>query len=414
MEVELTPAYHNVCIDDLSHSVNLARMEGLDEIQDGYVSGIEKMYSALMLASAPTRLAPPLNDSVYVNVSSLLKTGLKMFPLRSDWTFLASNGAEGERPAETSCLLPWSGWAVMRTGWDNDDLFLLLDAGPFGLAHQHEDKLSFVLNAFGCELLTEAGTYTYDLSDMRKYVISARGHNVIHIDGNEQHRAGQKDNRTYVGTSPAALKWETNDVYDYASASYGKDPIEYWGSQKLRNAVHTRRILFVKPEFWIVLDTMIPSDDQEHVYESTFHLQAPSAVIDPLTLSCATHRTENANLAIVPLVTPDLAAKIITGQYQPFIQGWVPGTKSGADSGARPCVYYTRKGRGPIHFLYAFAPYKIGADPAVSSLNSAPSASALAAEINLADGRKLTVSVDTDGIMTVVGVAGKTLHFEPG
>jgi hypothetical protein len=162
----------------------------------------------------------------------------------------------------------------------------------------------------------------YDVSEMRKYVLSARGHNVIHADGLEQHRGGQNPLKAaYIRTKPSFLVWQTNDAFDYASASYGKEPGESWGPQHLRNVVHTRRVLFVKPGYWIVIDSLISSDTKEHVYDSTFHLNTSSATINPVTKAVVTQNPDIANLNILPLVTPDLSAKILTGQMQPFVQG---------------------------------------------------------------------------------------------
>ncbi|MDR3708977.1 MAG: alginate lyase family protein [Capsulimonadaceae bacterium] len=412
-ETELAPGYHCVCIDDLAGVLNLAKLEGY-ETPEGYLGRVENMYAAMMLASAPTRIVPPLNDSGQVNIRGLLNNALKLFPDRADWKYFAADGKEGVAPKETSHLLPWAGWASMRTGWDSDASFLLMDCGPFGLGHQHEDKLTFTLNAFGRQLVHDAGTYQYDFSEMRKYVISARGHNVIHVDGLEQHRAGQDSSGAYVGKAPAALVWETKPEYDYVSASYGREPIEGWGPKRLKNVVHTRRILFVKPDVWIVVDSLVPADTAEHAYESTFHLDAPSAVVDAATNTVTTENKHLANLAIIPLSTADLSARIITGQTQPFVQGWLPTAKSATDTGARPCVYYTRKGTGPVHFLYAFSPYKLGDAPKVASVTPGAGDGPLSALVSLTGGAKIAVSLTASGEMVVDGVGGKPLHFAAG
>ena len=63
--------------------------------------------------------------------------------------------------------------------------FLLFDAGPYGLGHQHEDKLSMFIYALGRVLLTEAGTYSYDRSKYRRYVLGTWAHNTILVDGGQ-------------------------------------------------------------------------------------------------------------------------------------------------------------------------------------------------------------------------------------
>ena len=88
-----------------------------------------------------------------------------------------TEGDETGKPEYTSAAMPWSGFAALRTGWGQDDTWALMDAAPFGRAHQHEDKLSVLLYTNGKFLLTEGGNYAYDESEMRNYVLSTRSHN---------------------------------------------------------------------------------------------------------------------------------------------------------------------------------------------------------------------------------------------
>jgi len=39
---------------------------------------------------------------------------------------------------------------------------MIIDAGPYGTAHQHEDKLNFELYAYGNHLVVDPGTYRYN------------------------------------------------------------------------------------------------------------------------------------------------------------------------------------------------------------------------------------------------------------
>ncbi len=43
---------------------------------------------------------------------------------RPDWTYITSNGTEGEKPDYgPSVIFPWAGQFVMRSGWDADALW---------------------------------------------------------------------------------------------------------------------------------------------------------------------------------------------------------------------------------------------------------------------------------------------------
>lgn len=413
-QIELTPGYHNVVLLCFVGTLRLARLNAIP-LPDGYQAGLEKMYALNLWAMSPDRDVPPLNDSWRIDVPKVLREGVEFFPTRKDWAWIASEGKEGQRPDHASHLFPYAGWALMRSGWDRQARFLLMDGGPFGYAHQHEDKLSFVLHAFGTRLVFDAGSYAYDASAMRQYVLSARGHNVIHVDGLEQHRGGLTGN-AYVAKAPVALTWQTAPEYDYAAASFGTLPEEGWGPSRLKQVVHTRRILFVKPDYWIVLDTLTPSDAAEHTYESTFHLDTPAVLVDEGLRSVVTQNAKGAQLGIFPLPTPELQVRIIQGQEQPFVQGWLPREHALTGAFPRPCVYFTQKGKGTVRFLYVFAPAPEGHPVPVLIVTPGQAEGAqISADIAFRDGQTHRLRFhDKDGLRLERGAGVPTLHIQAG
>ncbi|NLH98117.1 MAG: heparinase, partial [Chthonomonadales bacterium] len=408
-QIELTPGYHNVSLSNFVGALRLARLND-QPLPEGYQAGLERMYDLNMRAMSPDRDVPPFNDSWRVDVPQTLADGLELFPARKDWEWIATDGQAGAKPSVTSLAFPYAGWAVMRSGWDRDARFLMMDCGPFGYGHQHEDKLSFVLHAHGARLVFDAGSYAYDASDMRRYVLSARGHNVIHVDGMEQNRrGGPRDG--YVVKEPVAMVWHTAAGYDYAAGTYGTLPEEAWGRDRKRGIVHTRRVLFVKPDWWIVCDTVDPGDSAERLVESTFHLDAPEAVVDQSSLGITTKR-DGPNLAILPLMVPGLRAQIVAGQTEPALQGWLPKAHGRTGADPRPCVYYSVKASGTVHLLYVFAPYAQGKICPVASVRplNVPDA-ALAAQITITRGRVFLFSLMPDGTCTLTQPDGKDVRF---
>lgn len=364
-QIELTPGYHNVSLRNFVGTLKLAQLNEVT-LPDGYQAGLERMYDMNMRAMSPDRDVPPLNDSWSVNVRQVLSEGLGLFPKRADWEWIATDGKQGKRPSQTSILFPYAGWAVMRSGWDSEARFLMMDCGPFGYGHQHEDKLSFVLHAFGRRLVFDAGSYAYDSSDTRRYVLSARGHNVIHVDGLEQNRRGGPRGG-YVVKAPVDVTWHTDASLDYVAARYGTLPEENWGPAKLRHVVHTRRVLFVKPDYWIVCDTLEPTDQAEHLYESTLHLDAADVAVDQGT-RVVTTKGDGPGLKVIPLAVNGLAVRIVAGQKEPTVQGWLPRRHGLTGADPRPCVYYSLRGAGRLHLLYVFAPAPSGKPFAVEAV----------------------------------------------
>ncbi len=72
-----------------------------------------------------------------------------------------------------------------------DRISVVFDCGEHGLgnlaAHAHADALSFVLRAFGRDVLIDPGTFDYfSYPKWRQYFRSTRAHNTVEIDGQDQ------------------------------------------------------------------------------------------------------------------------------------------------------------------------------------------------------------------------------------
>jgi len=238
------------------------------------VGRLEAMFGVYVALALPDGRYPALNDSSWGRVAGALAPGVALFPERADFAWFASGGKAGAPPQRTSWQLPYAGWNVMRTGWGTQDRYLLFETGPYGLAHQHEDQLGLILHCGGKTLLTEGGTYSYDTSDWRRYILSSRAHNVVLVDGQPQHRAGRRE--TYAVDTPYASRWFSDAGFDFAEGRYDSG----FGARNEVKVVHTRRVLFVKPDYWLVADSFAPPDASEHAFEAMFHLDAATAQMD--------------------------------------------------------------------------------------------------------------------------------------
>ncbi|NQT16548.1 MAG: heparinase II/III family protein, partial [Planctomycetes bacterium] len=209
---ELTTGYHQV---SLRNFVGLYRLARLNEIPmpEEYLQRLERMYAYNLKAMTPEGRLPPLNDAGYTGVVSSLEEGAELFD-NDTFRWAATGAAEGEAPDFTSVAFPYAGQYVMRSGWEADDRYLLFESGPFGIGHQHEDKLSMFIYALGRVLLTEAGTYSYDRSKYRRYVLGTWAHNTILVDGQQQHRSGLRE--TYETEQPLEDLWIHADLFDAA------------------------------------------------------------------------------------------------------------------------------------------------------------------------------------------------------
>ncbi len=407
-QTELAPGYHGVSVRNALGVFDLAKRTG-DNLPPELLGKLERAFDYYQRIMMPDGRSPALNDSGWGGVRGWLKRGLDYFPEREDWRFGATAGREGRPPAYTSCKFDWAGWYIMRTGWDADAKYLLLDAGPFSTGHQHEDKLHFILYAYGRRLITEPGTYSYDASDWRRYVLSARGHNTVLVDGLEQNRRGQR--HTYRNEKPQTNRWFTSPDFDYAEGTYA----DGFGPKRDKTVTHTRRILFAKPRYWIVVDELRPTDAKPHTYEALFHLDAPDAVIDAKTKTVTTTHPTGGNVAIVPLNAGDVAVRIVKGQTLPAVQGWLP---TGKHNVLRPIptAIFKRTGAGTTLMAYALVPFEgnaAAALPRVEPIACEGAAPALAARLRFGDGVEHIVGINDQpgaalsfaGYTTEAGVA---------
>ncbi|MFI5006787.1 MAG: alginate lyase family protein [Solirubrobacterales bacterium] len=186
----------------------------------------------------------------------------------------AFDALEPRPPAGSpSRVFATGGYAVFRSGWEPAGHQLIFDAGPLGCptssGHGHADLLSIQLSAFGQPFLVDPGTYTYTTDPaLRDHFRSSLAHNTVTLDGKSQARpAGPFSWRE---RPRARLRsWILGEDLDFARADH--DAYARLGG----GARHRRRVLFVRRQFWLLVDDIEGSG--EHRVEQRFQF-APLAV----------------------------------------------------------------------------------------------------------------------------------------
>lgn len=355
-EVELTPSYHQVSRSNFMELAKLAQMNKI-ALPEGYLDKLKKMYLFNLYLMDPSGVLPPFNDAEPEKITSSLKEAYEIW---KDEEFLLGStlGKEGKKPEYDSYFFNWAGYYVMRSGWDYSDNCLYFDAGPVGYAHQHEDMLNLYLYSRGKILLTEPGTYEYDKSKWRRYVLSTPAHNTIIVDGKEQHRGDIPGSRLIK--EPLKNPWVSSSLFDYGKGTYSSgyqdnryvaiqyQPSEYIG-EKDASISHTRHVIFLKPYYYIAVDFL--EGKGEHSFESHFHLNAPDAKINEKTMAVHTLRSDSVQLGLFSMDVENLKVKIVKGQEDPIL-GWLPREKRPI-----PTVVYTKKKEAPAIFSTFLYPY---------------------------------------------------------
>jgi len=352
-QMELAPGYHQVSRGNFMRALAPATRNGF-EVPADYLGKLTRMYEYNLRAMMPNGYLPPLNDSGPTRVDQFLREAYETW---GDAKFLwgATGGAEGEPVDYTSVFFPWAGQAVMRSGWTSDDRYLMFEVGPFGTGHQHEDKLGLWVWAFGQPLLTEAGTYTYDRSKWRRFALSTEAHNTIIVDGLPQAQRGLRE--TYQATEPLEGVWATSDVFDWCTGRYEAG----YGPDRLP-VTHERTVIFVRPEYYLVIDRLLGGEG-EHSYEALFNLDAADANIAADGLSVSSTDAGEPNLTLIPLATQGLSLRIVKGQEQPIVMGWVPRE----NHRQIPTAVYAKTGPTPQYLMTLVLPHPTEEVPAVEA-----------------------------------------------
>ncbi|MBV7336997.1 heparinase II/III-family protein [Chloroflexi bacterium TSY] len=180
--------------------------------------------------------------------------------------------------------------------------------------------------AFGVPFIVAPGSYTYNTKDpYRNYFVGTYGHNTILVDGKSQIRRWYKKNLTpHVGSKQDAV-WITASELDYAEATYSEGYGDFklqrpQGTEISRDIRHTRRIVFVKPDYWIIIDSI--DGGQSCVYQSLFHT-APDIEVEEWDISgVCLHSTQcDVQLLLFPSDPSAFNRRLMRGQENP-IQGW--------------------------------------------------------------------------------------------
>lgn len=312
-QYELSTGYHDVVINNYQRLIRTARAYEV-EIPETFYQILEKAAEVDVKLMMPNGCVPDINDGNWKESAELLEPKMELFPENRVFQYVVSHGREGEKPSYDSCVLPYSGFAVFRSGWEAMDTWGLFDGAPFGTGHQHEDKLSFLMYAGGKLLLTEGGNYAYDTSEMRKYVLSTRAHNTIRVDGMDQNRRKEYAWKEEEIQKKANLKTHLSKEVDYAESSYE----EGYGETLDRDTVHNRSVYFVKKmegtvPFFIIVDRMY--GQKERNYELLWHMNEDWAKIEK-------GKVVGKDLTIVSAEKePDL--DLIIGKENPEWQGFV-------------------------------------------------------------------------------------------
>jgi hypothetical protein len=209
------------------------------------------------------------------------------------------------------------GYAILRDRWDNGGHQMIVDIGPLGCpvtsGHGHADLLSVQCAIFGEPCLIDAGTggYTPD-TRWRSFFRGTAAHSALTIDGQSQ---VEPDGPFGWRGRPAGrlLEWHSTTDFDLVDAAHD-------GYLTLaRPVAHRRRVIFMKPAGWILIDDL--THDGEHRVDLSFQF-APMPVTAGPGGWMRAETPGGSVLWVHAFAAAPLPGTVYRGQVAP-IRGWV-------------------------------------------------------------------------------------------
>lgn len=307
---ELTNHYQKIVLLNAQVFLVLLEYSGQLEKYDEVSDRITEMWRYFAGVALPAGYGPINNAADREHNMGLLAAIDEETPLISGITREEILEVYNEPPRTR--LFPWAGQAVMRSRTGRDGLWAFFDVGPYGTAHQHDDRLHLSVAVRSTEVLTDGGRYTYQPGKWRDYFKGPRSHNIVLLDGAHSSQAPLA-----AKNAPLPVHQQYGAGWDYFSANafFPHDVIGGRGRSEWR-----RSVLHLHDYGWLVIDDLLSYGAHEmetlwHFSPSTeAHLTPDGIRVDDakgvtlLELTCASE--------------PAADLSLVRGQEDPIVAGW--------------------------------------------------------------------------------------------
>lgn len=245
---ELSNHYQRVVLRNAHTYLQLLAATGADHAGRPVTRRIVKMWEFFAGVTRPDGLGPVNNASDLEDNAAFLRE-VAPFYERPDWLYIATNGTEGRRPEDSpSRYFAWAGQLVLRDSWQRDGDWIYFDAGPYGTAHQHVDRLHLSAVLGGRPVLLDSGRYHYRPGPLKSYFRGPEGHSTLLLDGEPARQAPREvraplrlsfseDRSSAIASAEAAFpvtaaslqaptRWRRSLLYDKAGVLVIIDKVE--------------------------------------------------------------------------------------------------------------------------------------------------------------------------------------------
>ncbi|TRX72637.1 heparinase II/III family protein [Carboxylicivirga sp. M1479] len=288
-QFERSVHYHMSDINNFYYVYRLAQISDLP-VSDMWTNKMESLFTTLAKIAYPDKSAPVLQDDTDIpwgeknDISGAITLGYLLFedPVLGHFsndnvdakTYWFLNKAQltkldniqSEAPSMGSLCFQQTGYYIMRQGWDANDKMMIISAGLDDKKpdHQHGDMLGIQAMANGSVVLPNYQV-RYSLPDLEQFKNSLTK-NVALVDDELQgkkytsNKGGSGFGKFKELPKPKTIAWATNETFDL-----------FIGTHNGFNNVgvdYTRKVIFVKDDFWIVKDDF--KSNKEHTYKQVW------------------------------------------------------------------------------------------------------------------------------------------------
>lgn len=384
----------------------LKRVFGIDYWQRTHVT--DSYIYPLYVLSQPVTNSPDMGDSHPPSARTIaplvahkkdltLNWYYEQFPHSSitDFLFLGDSRVVQAPQFATSRIFHQKGNAVLRAGWGKDDPVLLFRAGA-NFNHNHADQGSFLLSAFGEQLITEAGWSDYYKDPYyAPYFTQAIGHNTLLVDDNPESQTFP-DTRQFgaLDSYPRITSAIISDFYDTVTSDLSS-------VYRDRLKRYTRTLVFVKPHYFVVFDDVAANGDPAR-FDWLLHL--PDRARIATSPGLALYVTDRASLAIRTL-SPNGASLSVHNGRLPYA---IFATTTPKSVPAQPAFLSVEnpKSSNATQFLTVLVPARtsVAARTLASGVTSITGTNLIGLRTNRGDERDL--------VMFRIGASRDSLRFE--
>jgi len=249
-------------------------------------------------------------------------------------------------PAFTSANLPNTGWTIMRTDWTASANYMFVNHHRGG--HTHKTQSDFNVIAYDRAFITDAGIpHTYRTPRWQGWYVKTVAHNTVLVDGQDM----------APGRGPPG-EWFSSPAFDYLSLTHDC-------YKKLGISAHTRQILFVKPDVWIIHDAL--AGKGHHTFEWLAHFQPMPLRVNAEAGTVRTANETGPNLAVVAASPKELRVE--------QRRGWmnVPTTQICEEVDNAPYIALVQKAMPPVWYGVLLHAVKTGRPTAsIEALAASP------------------------------------------